>query len=214
MKYVLTWKNANRDERGATAIEYGLIAGLIALGIVGSLVGTRSSLNATYSAVSTGLGGGSSPAAASGGQLPGFQTKTQTNFAKTVSGSQTKYTWTYSDGSTAVYTEDTSSQFARRINMVDKTNAMASNYYTDANGVLNTFTTNTVWPNGVTKDVYYSGVADIAGGTIKTERSDSYDNSGSPTRATRVGAPDAAYLTMVSTNADNFNFYKSLAAQN
>ncbi len=34
-----------RDERGATAIEYGLIAGLIALGMVGALVGTRSSLS-------------------------------------------------------------------------------------------------------------------------------------------------------------------------
>ncbi len=53
------------DERGATAIEYGLIAGLIALGIVGSLVGARSSLNDDYSRIASYLGGsGSSTAAA------------------------------------------------------------------------------------------------------------------------------------------------------
>ncbi len=48
-------------ESGATAIEYGLIAGLIALGIVGSLVGTRGSLNSVYGAASSGLGQSTTP---------------------------------------------------------------------------------------------------------------------------------------------------------
>ncbi len=47
-----------RNDRGATAVEYGLIAGLIAVGIVGALVGTRGSLNADYNCVATALGGG------------------------------------------------------------------------------------------------------------------------------------------------------------
>ncbi len=43
------------NERGATAVEYGLIAGLVALGIVGSLVNTRSSLSNALSQVASGL---------------------------------------------------------------------------------------------------------------------------------------------------------------
>lgn len=44
------------EERGATAVEYGLIAGLIALGILGSLVTTRSSLNANFNSISSRVG--------------------------------------------------------------------------------------------------------------------------------------------------------------
>ncbi len=44
-----------RDESGATAIEYGLIAALIAVVIIGavSIVGTT--LSATFTSISTGL---------------------------------------------------------------------------------------------------------------------------------------------------------------
>ncbi len=46
-----------KDESGATAIEYGLIAALIAVVIITAvgLVGTR--VDATFDAVATGLGG-------------------------------------------------------------------------------------------------------------------------------------------------------------
>ena len=41
------------DERGATAIEYAIIAGLIGLGLVGSLVTTRGSLSAVFGTASS-----------------------------------------------------------------------------------------------------------------------------------------------------------------
>ncbi|MDD7909305.1 Flp family type IVb pilin [Pseudovibrio exalbescens] len=41
----------SKDERGATAVEYGLIAALIALAIFGSLAAISSSLNSTYKTV-------------------------------------------------------------------------------------------------------------------------------------------------------------------
>ena len=46
-----------KDESGATAIEYGLIAGLISVVIIGSvtLVGTQ--LDAKFTAIKTALGG-------------------------------------------------------------------------------------------------------------------------------------------------------------
>jgi pilus assembly protein Flp/PilA len=46
-----------RDESGATAIEYGLIASLIAVVIIAVLGSIGSNLNVKFSAVNTGLGG-------------------------------------------------------------------------------------------------------------------------------------------------------------
>ena len=57
------------EERGATAIEYGLIAGLIAVVIIGALTVTGTSLKSVFESVSgelqevAGDGGGEAPAA-------------------------------------------------------------------------------------------------------------------------------------------------------
>lgn len=44
-----------RDEEGATAIEYGLIVGLIAAVIIAVIKGTGSSLNTLFTTVETSL---------------------------------------------------------------------------------------------------------------------------------------------------------------
>lgn len=44
-----------RDEEGATAIEYGLIAGLIAVGIIASVTSIGTQLKALFDAVVTKL---------------------------------------------------------------------------------------------------------------------------------------------------------------
>jgi pilus assembly protein Flp/PilA len=46
-------KNFLRDESGATAIEYGLIAALIAVVIIGAVTAVGTSLNTTFTNVST-----------------------------------------------------------------------------------------------------------------------------------------------------------------
>lgn len=45
------------DESGATAIEYGLIAAIVAVGIIASLKSVSSSLQSTFNSVSSELGG-------------------------------------------------------------------------------------------------------------------------------------------------------------
>jgi len=47
-----------RDESGATAIEYGLIAALIAVVVIGAVTAVGTNLSATFTKVSTGLTGG------------------------------------------------------------------------------------------------------------------------------------------------------------
>ncbi|HWE47854.1 MAG TPA: Flp family type IVb pilin [Caulobacteraceae bacterium] len=44
-----------KDESGATAIEYGLIAALISVVIIGALTALGTNLNAKFTAVSTSL---------------------------------------------------------------------------------------------------------------------------------------------------------------
>jgi pilus assembly protein Flp/PilA len=44
-----------KDESGATAIEYGLIAALVAVGIIAALTALKGSLSTTFNAVSTNL---------------------------------------------------------------------------------------------------------------------------------------------------------------
>jgi pilus assembly protein Flp/PilA len=45
-----------KDESGATAIEYGLIAAIVGVGIIVSLQGLQGALQDTFSDVETGLG--------------------------------------------------------------------------------------------------------------------------------------------------------------
>jgi pilus assembly protein Flp/PilA len=44
-----------RDERGATAIEYGLIAAGISVAIIATVAGLGTKLNSTFTSVSTAL---------------------------------------------------------------------------------------------------------------------------------------------------------------
>lgn len=49
------FKNLLRDEQGATAIEYGLIAALIAVAAIAAMQGLGSSLNSTFNNVSSNM---------------------------------------------------------------------------------------------------------------------------------------------------------------
>ena len=47
----------NRDDRGATAVEYGLLIGLIALVIIGVVTALGARLGVLFGNVNTGIGG-------------------------------------------------------------------------------------------------------------------------------------------------------------
>ena len=49
-----------KDESGATAIEYGLIAGLVAVAIIAALTALGSSLDGLFSSVATTVSGATS----------------------------------------------------------------------------------------------------------------------------------------------------------
>jgi pilus assembly protein Flp/PilA len=52
------FKRFMKDESGATAIEYGLIAACISVAIIAVVTGIGTSLNTTFTSVNTALSGG------------------------------------------------------------------------------------------------------------------------------------------------------------
>ena len=100
-----------RQDRGATAIEYAIIAGLIGLGIVGSLVTTKGSLNAVFGTTATKMVGTPAtterpaPAASTSTRAPFWNAKTLSATTATQPDPQTKVnTFTYADGASATLT--------------------------------------------------------------------------------------------------------------
>jgi pilus assembly protein Flp/PilA len=57
LKYALTWLSLRLDRRGVTAMEYGLIAALIAVVIITTVTSIGTQLNTKFTAVLTALGG-------------------------------------------------------------------------------------------------------------------------------------------------------------
>ena len=55
LEYARTWLALRSDERGVTAMEYGLIAALVAVAIIGAVTGLGGQLINVFNAVSTGL---------------------------------------------------------------------------------------------------------------------------------------------------------------
>ena len=98
-----------RSQQGATAIEYAILAGIIGLGLVGSLVATRGSLSSVFGTASSQMG--SSDAGGSGSAPVSSSARAPYWNAKTASGSPivaTQGNWrqtvyNYTDGSQVAY---------------------------------------------------------------------------------------------------------------
>lgn len=100
------------DDAGATAIEYAIIAGLIGLGLVGSLVATRGSLSSIFGTASGQMGSATGAAPASAFSTAGtpqgdyWQSKGLVSAVKSTGGGSTQYNFTYADGSSFLYAFD------------------------------------------------------------------------------------------------------------
>ncbi len=123
------------SDRGATAIEYAIIAALIGLGIVGSLVSTRGSLSAVFGTAGSQMGSataaGSGQASSPYGSLTGNSSSTRTAYwqgktlaaapTKTVDGSVSEWNYAFTDGTTAKFSKGGSGNYATRMSVYDPT---------------------------------------------------------------------------------------------
>lgn len=137
-------RHFRNTDSGAAAIEYALLAGLLALGITGSLIATKSSLNRTYSAVSQGIDGGGS---GSGGAAAPMTMPTSSIAKSTFWSSRTlasgyptttntasgpKTTYLFTDGFSADFTPRTDGSFS--LNYFDPTSFTKYVSYIMSNG--------------------------------------------------------------------------------
>lgn len=115
-------------ERGATAIEYAIIAGIIGLGLVGSLVTTRGSLSTIFGTASSQMASGVSASGSAGGTgiagVAGWSSKTLVGPpTKTIYNADLTYwTFNYTDGSLAIFTRGAGGGNYNSIDLTDKTN--------------------------------------------------------------------------------------------
>ncbi len=64
--YSFAEERLKREEKGATAVEYGLMVGLIAVGIIAAVIFLEDSLSSLFDTIGKKLGGGTATTPAAG----------------------------------------------------------------------------------------------------------------------------------------------------
>jgi Flp pilus assembly pilin Flp len=130
-----------RDDRGAASIEYALIGALIAVGIIGSLVGTKSSLSDIFGVAATQMSSsgatGSSAGLRTSNSLraPYWQAKMLSGSpVTTVNGAVKSTVYGFTDGTTATFSTGNANQSANRISIFDPTANVITYFWSDSAG--------------------------------------------------------------------------------
>ncbi len=194
------------DSRGATAIEYAIIAALIGLGIVGSLVTTRGSLSATFGTASTQMDASTAARPSSTSSRAYFwQGKTLAPGWPQVAmhAEVAATTYMYTDGTVARF--DQGPMCEKCFNL----------FITDPNGKV----TSATYGGGTNGDVYYATIDDIAAESSRSStdflngvpQTMNYAVSGSPTR-TNIAA-DAYMVTSIQDRVNDANYFRDITAK-
>ena len=196
-----------KSQDGATAIEYSLIAGLIALGIVGSLTGTKTSLNQTMSKVSSGLvQSDGSPAAPA---VSTWASKTLTSRALGGLNQSSMY-YTYEDGSTSFQATqcDQRDMCFRMVNQ-DKAARVNTIVFADDNGTPNYVRIETFDENGNRIKYEQSSVAPMNNGVPPVYSYTNFTASGGVVNYQNNIAPTQEFLSKVSKSLMDWNYFKA-----
>ncbi len=211
-------KRLGREQSGATAIEYGLIAGLIAIGIIGALISTRTSLQSTFGTVNSGLAGNSGSAGgATAPRTPTPQFAGKTLSSRTPSTrvwGANQYDYAYTDGSTATYMTGAAyrgSYYRSNLQMKDAATGLS---YTYVPSEVDTTSGQTLTQNLSTVSYYASGNQKTytsysfdANGTSMTGTIQNYaDQSGA---AGTAGGTVTAQVSQFQGVIDQYNAYKA-----
>lgn len=130
-----------RDPTAATAIEYAIIAGLIGLGLVGSLVTTRGSLSAVFGTAATKMASGSATTPASTSSRAGFwASKTLAGPPVTTMYGRSSVTrYTYTDGTVVEFGINPGASNAETLYVTDPVAKTRMESFQNADGSLQLF---------------------------------------------------------------------------
>lgn len=215
------------SERGATAIEYGLIAGLIAVGILGSLVTTRTSLNSVFGVTSSNLGSTETAGTAAGASAPLTQAAITSNYwngktlVSTVSVTGGKK-FTYSDGTTAQYTTGSAAPFNNQLVISDPATNEKLYTWTDASGNPTLYEIEYHNWSGLTgpRSGYdcsapcsnsvpstFSGNPPLPTGMVTA----AYASNGATQTSYTSTTPTSSFLNMAASGYSNYQYFKALS---
>ena len=207
-----------RHQRGATAIEYAIIAGLIGLGLVGSLVTTRGSLSAVFGTASSQMASGTSGGA---GSAPTIGIAAWSN--KTLVGPPTKtvfdanmtyWTFDYTDGSQAVFYRGGGGGTQNVMNLTDKVTNANDYFRFNLDGSPLQYT-RTQYANGRVSEQSYSNTgqgAEFGGSppTVLTQGVKTYTN-GTMTADTILSAPTQSFKDQAAATIALYGYFAGMS---
>lgn len=217
------WGLLRSAQQGGVSIEYGLLGAVIALGLVASLVSTRSTLNSTLNTISSQVGSATSSQSAAPVVTPTITpfpsqfwgSKALSTTTKSWNGNSYNYTFTYADGSQAQFVKLSGQTSAYQLAITDRTNSQIRYEYFDTNGNSTYVQVNQYnSAMSVIQSVQYSSNPDgsaMAGNPPVGSNSvtQQYDAAGNATGS--VSGVGAIYNT-VSSNADGeAAYFKALS---
>lgn len=210
--------NLKRSSSGATAIEYAVIAGIVGLGLVGSLVTTRGSLSAVFGTASSSMASAtatsdsSTPTSPTSPTSPGSTEFARAAYwnAKTLSGPPVKTTqwgrdrviYNFTDGTRVEYYYSPDSSVQSLDITVGTSNL---NYYFDGDGKFDSGKVQT----------YTSGTTSVASsefGTVSslaTNTTTFTTNGPGPTSSSTTGPASAAFISSTATMMEDIKFFKT-----
>lgn len=216
---------------GASVIEYGLIAGLVALGLIGALVSTRGSLAAIFGSASAQMTAAQGTAAAGFDNLAGNPALAQAGFwqgktlaatpVKAVSGTKTTWSYSFSDGTTAQYSTGEGGPYNTRLYVRDPATNTLFQVTTNSAGAVTADIQSTFNAYGqvaavVTSDVVYGDTWTGTNPNRQHQWTYSYSDTSptastsGPTNASIVSAT-AAFLDRSSTAYQDLQYFGSVA---
>jgi pilus assembly protein Flp/PilA len=198
-----------RNEQGATAIEYALIAALIGIGLIGSLVTTRGSISGIFGTAATQMASAPSGTAAPAGS--GWASKTMARpatHAVDENGTATA-SYLYTDGTQVTYTMtpwDPTSTYA--IQITDPANRQVTYVNKDQDGNVTSFE----------RDTYSDDMTTVLRAEFATQFSGTpsrpvdqvttiYGSDGQPTQT--VGTPSASFLSLFQGGVGDLAYFEA-----
>lgn len=212
------FSSLRRHQRGATAIEYALIAGLIGLGLVGSLVTTRGSLSAVLGTASSQMASGTSGGTAS---FPVIGVAAWSN--KTLVGPPVKtvfdakmtyWTYDYTDGSQAVFYRGGAGGTQNILSLMDKSTNAYDYFRFGLDGSPASYS-RTQYGDGKILEINYSNTGqgnEFAGSppTVQTQGVKTYTN-GTMTSDKVLAAPTQSFKDQVAGTIPLYDYFSGMS---
>jgi pilus assembly protein Flp/PilA len=221
-----------KSERGATAIEYAIIAALIGIGLIASLVSTRGSLSSIFGVASSQMGSANGTAPSGGATAGGNPVTSQRAVADPQSSPRAPFwnaktlvskvvtnpnatsqvtTFTYADGASASYLAqfNSSGQLTGETMTVypigDSGRTMDSAAITYApDGTAQTLTYIDRYANGATRQIVTGAAPNFSAETVKN-----YDTNGNLTGTFAYNDPNIG--TALTRQANDLTYFRGLS---